>query len=71
MNKPVATHFEYARKALLAGKHIVVEKAFTTTVAEAEEVLTALAKEKRVEIDRFPKTEDGIKGFQNSESNFC
>ncbi len=42
VNTPIPTHFAYARQALLAGKHVVVEKAFTTTVAEAEE-LAALA----------------------------
>ena len=35
VNTPTATHYEYAKKVLLAGKHVVVEKAFTTTVAEA------------------------------------
>ncbi len=45
VNTPVDTHFEYAKKVLLAGKHALVEKAFTTTVAEAEE-LNALAKAK-------------------------
>ncbi len=35
VNTPIATHYEYARQALLAGKNIIVEKAFTTTVAEA------------------------------------
>lgn len=38
VNTPVDTHFEYAKKALLAAKHVLVEKAFTTTVAEAEEL---------------------------------
>ncbi len=38
VNTPTYTHFEYAKKALLAGKHIVVEKAFTTTLAEAKEL---------------------------------
>ena len=38
VNTPTATHFEYAKKSLLAGKHVVVEKAFTTTVAEAIEL---------------------------------
>jgi predicted dehydrogenase len=38
VNTPTATHFDYAKKALLAGKHLVVEKAFTTTVAEAIEL---------------------------------
>ena len=35
VNTPTNTHFEYAKKALEAGKHVVVEKAFTTTAAEA------------------------------------
>lgn len=38
VNTPTNTHYEYAKKALLAGKNIVVEKAFTTTVAEAIEL---------------------------------
>jgi len=38
VNTPTATHFEYAKKALQAGKDIVVEKAFTTTVQEAIEL---------------------------------
>lgn len=45
VNTPTGTHFEYAKKALLANKHVVVEKAFTTTVAEAIE-LDRLATEK-------------------------
>ena len=52
VNTPVATHFEYAKKVLLAGKHAVVEKAFTTTVAEAKE-LDALAKENRLKLSVF------------------
>jgi scyllo-inositol 2-dehydrogenase (NADP+) len=38
VNTPTFTHHEYAKQALLAGKHIIVEKAFTTTVKEAEEL---------------------------------
>ena len=34
---------EYARRALEAGKHVVVEKPFTTTVAEAEELVAFAA----------------------------
>lgn len=52
VNTPVATHFEYAKKVLLAGKHAVVEKAFTTTVAEAQE-LADLAKEKNLKLSVF------------------
>ncbi|MCW4470344.1 Gfo/Idh/MocA family oxidoreductase [Flavobacterium sp. MFBS3-15] len=52
VNTPVDTHFEYAKKVLEAGKHALVEKAFTTTVAEAEE-LSALAKEKGLKLAVF------------------
>jgi scyllo-inositol 2-dehydrogenase (NADP+) len=40
---PSLTHFEYAKQCLLAGKHILVEKPFVSTVSEAKEIL-ALAK---------------------------
>lgn len=45
VNTPDNTHYEYTRLALEAGKHVIVEKPFTTTVEEAEE-LVALASEK-------------------------
>jgi predicted dehydrogenase len=40
---PNDSHFDLAQRALAAGKHVVVDKPFTTTVAEAVE-LAALAK---------------------------
>ena len=52
INTPVETHFEYTKKVLLAGKHALVEKAFTTSLAEAQE-LTALAKAKGVKLCVF------------------
>ncbi|MEJ7615981.1 MAG: Gfo/Idh/MocA family oxidoreductase [Pyrinomonadaceae bacterium] len=36
---PVATHYPFARAALEAGKHVLVEKPFTTSVREAEELI--------------------------------
>jgi predicted dehydrogenase len=36
---PVATHFQIARDALLAGKHVLVEKPLTATTREAEELI--------------------------------
>ena len=38
VNTPIPTHFDYASKALRAGKHVVVEKAFTNSTAEAIEL---------------------------------
>ncbi|HEX8560795.1 MAG TPA: Gfo/Idh/MocA family oxidoreductase [Pyrinomonadaceae bacterium] len=36
---PVSTHFDFARRALEAGKHVLVEKPFTATSREAEELI--------------------------------
>src|ERR1044071_8625378 len=36
---PVSTHFEFARQALQAGKHVLIEKPFTASVREAEELI--------------------------------
>lgn len=36
---PNDTHFDLAKRALQAGKHVVVDKPFTTTCAEAEELI--------------------------------
>jgi predicted dehydrogenase len=45
VNTPSVTHFDYTKKALLAGKHVITEKPFTATGQQAEELI-ALAKEK-------------------------
>ncbi|MES1219962.1 MAG: Gfo/Idh/MocA family oxidoreductase [Bacteroidota bacterium] len=47
INTPVQTHYDYAKRAMLNGKNVIVEKPFTVTSKEAEE-LTAIAKEKNV-----------------------
>ena len=52
VNTPNDTHFNYAKQALLAGKHVVVEKAFTTTVKEGME-LKALAAEQGKKISVY------------------
>lgn len=36
---PVGTHFMFAREALAAGKHVLVEKPLTASVAEAEQLI--------------------------------
>ncbi len=43
VNTPNYTHYDYAKKALLSGKHVIVEKPFTVTGSEGEELI-ALAK---------------------------
>jgi scyllo-inositol 2-dehydrogenase (NADP+) len=45
VNTPNATHYEFAKKALLAGKHVVTEKPFVIEIAEGEELIQ-LAKQK-------------------------
>jgi predicted dehydrogenase len=46
---PVFTHYELAKKALLNGKHVFVEKPFTSTSAQAEELIE-IAEKKNLKI---------------------
>jgi len=46
---PVSTHYELAKKALENGKHVFVEKPFTATSAQAEELIE-LADRKNLQI---------------------
>lgn len=48
VNTPNNTHFDYAKQALLAGKHVLIEKPFTPTKKEAEELFTIGKKMKRL-----------------------
>ncbi|HEY0545775.1 MAG TPA: Gfo/Idh/MocA family oxidoreductase [Pyrinomonadaceae bacterium] len=43
---PVATHFQFAKDALLAGKHVLIEKPFTASVREAEELIELASRQK-------------------------
>ena len=45
---PVRTHYQLAKQALLHGKHVLVEKPLTTSVAEAEELVALAEKQQRV-----------------------
>jgi predicted dehydrogenase len=45
---PVATHFQIAKEALAAGKHVLIEKPLTATVREAEELVALAEKNRRV-----------------------
>lgn len=48
VNTPTITHFDFAKRALEAGKHVVVEKAFTTNAKEAVELVGMARSYKRV-----------------------
>ena len=52
VNTPNETHFDFTAKALEAGKHVVVEKPFTNTVHEAQQLI-ALAKKKNKVLSVF------------------
>ena len=45
---PIFTHYELAKRALEAGKHVLVEKPLTPSVAQAEELAALAAKQQRV-----------------------
>jgi predicted dehydrogenase len=45
---PASTHYPFARKALLAGKHVLVEKPMTTTSAQAIELIELAEKRGKV-----------------------
>lgn len=45
---PSTNHVEFARDALLAGKHVVVEKPFTVTATEADELIALARRQGKV-----------------------
>lgn len=47
LNTPNITHYDFAKKIIDSGKHLVVEKPFTASVSEAEELM-ALAEKRNV-----------------------
>ncbi len=48
VNTPNYSHFEYVKKALEAGKHVVVEKPFTVTVDEGEKLMEIAEKQNKI-----------------------
>lgn len=61
-------HFEVAKQALNAGKHVLIEKPITTTLAEADELI-AIAKKKNVliqvgHIERFNPAIVSLESYQ-------
>jgi predicted dehydrogenase len=47
VNTPNGTHYDFAKQALLAGKHVICEKPFTVTVAQAEELIQITARQNK------------------------
>jgi predicted dehydrogenase len=45
---PVSSHYELAMQALQAGKHVLVEKPFTTTAEQAERLIEEAERQRRV-----------------------
>jgi len=45
---PVSKHFELAKKAIIAGKHLWIEKPMTENVGQGEEIIELAEKNKRV-----------------------
>ena len=52
VNTPNITHYDFSKKVIEAGKHLIVEKPFTATVKEAEELIQ-LAKENHVALSVY------------------
>lgn len=52
VNTPSVTHYDYAKQVIQAGKHLIVEKPFTATVEQAEELI-GLAKKKKVKLSVY------------------
>jgi len=48
VNTPDITHFEYAHKALVSGKHVVVEKPFTRTIGQGEDLINLADRKNRL-----------------------
>ena len=46
-----SAHFSFAKKALLAGKHVIMEKPFTSTAAEACEILKIAEENDRMAVE--------------------
>ncbi len=48
ISTPNSTHFNYAKEALIAGKNVIVEKPFTPTAKEADELISISKKQNKV-----------------------
>ena len=51
---PNLLHFEQAKRALLAGKHVILEKPFTTNLRDARELVEIARQKKLMLVDAVP-----------------
>lgn len=52
VNTPSVTHYDYVKQVILAGKHVIVEKPFTATAVQAQELIN-LAKKQNVKLSVY------------------
>jgi predicted dehydrogenase len=70
VNTPNASHFEYAKKALEAGKHVIVEKPFTITVDEGNELIELAKKQdKKISVYHNRRFDSDFKTIQKVLGN--
>jgi predicted dehydrogenase len=53
VNTPNITHYEFTKKALLAGKHVIVEKPFTVTEQEGRELIAIAQQQQQKKLSVF------------------
>ncbi|UOC10749.1 Gfo/Idh/MocA family protein [Streptococcus equinus] len=64
---PNHLHYDYAKKALLAGKHVICEKPFTLTLAEFEDLAEIAEQENRILLEAI--TNQYLGNFASIKAN--
>jgi len=66
VNTPNKTHYDFTKKVLLAGKHVICEKPFTVTVAEATELIDlASSQQKKMAVFQNRRYDSDYKTIQS------
>ncbi|MGX6423426.1 Gfo/Idh/MocA family protein [Streptococcus infantarius] len=66
---PNHLHYDYAKKALLAGKHVICEKPFTLTLAEFEDLAKIAEQKNRILLEAI--TNQYLGNFASIKSNLA
>ena len=66
---PNHLHYEYAKKALLAGKHVICEKPFTLTLAEFEDLAKIAEQKNRILLEAI--TNQYLGNFASIKANLA